>query len=233
MYSEGNYFQDINRHIEDSKYKVEAIKKVLINYLIDNKIELKSYADIGCGSGEIVKLLGSELMHKFNSLKIIKGFDISPHVKELSDELVDFDFKDFTKGTEKFDMVTLNDVFEHVPNPIDFIREVGKRAKLVVMHIPLENSFSVNVRNLQRKKIENPGHLIFLDINSAINLITFSGLKIIDYQYSKDSLKAPSNNKTFLQKIAYPIKYLFLRLNPYIYSKLFGISITVIARGID
>jgi hypothetical protein len=58
-------------------------------------------------------------------------------------------------------------------------------------------------------------------------------LKIIDYQYSKDSIKAPSNNKTILQKIAYPIKSVFLSLNPYIFSKLFGISIVVIARGID
>ena len=29
MYTEGVYFEDPNRHSEDAKYKVEAIKKIL------------------------------------------------------------------------------------------------------------------------------------------------------------------------------------------------------------
>lgn len=233
MYSEGNYFKNPKRHTEDSKYKVEAVKKVLINYLAENNVVLTSYADVGCGSGDIVKSLGKVLKQKFETLEVIKGFDISPHVKALNDEEVDFVMEDFTKSNEIFDLVTLNDVFEHVPDPITFLRDVSKRAKHVVMHIPLENNLSVNIRNLQKRKLKNPGHLIFLDINSAINLITYSGLKILDYQYSKASIKAPSNNKTILQKITYPFKVLLLSLNPYLFSKLFGISLVVIAKGVD
>lgn len=231
MYSEEIYFQDTRRHTEDSKYKVESIKKILIKYLINNRVHLKSYADVGCGSGEVIKLLGKDLKLKFKSLQVIKGFDISPHVKKLSDEIVDFSFNDFTKTNESFDLVTLNDVFEHIPNPVSFLTEVGKRAKLIVMHIPLEDCLSVNIRNLQKKKIKDPGHLVFLDINSAINLITFSGLKILEYEYSKDYINAPSTNKTFLQKMTYPIKAILLKLNPYLYSKIFGISIIVLAKG--
>lgn len=233
MYSEGVYFQDNSRHTEDSKYKIESIKKILIPYLINNNIELTSYADVGCGSGEIVKLLGKELKLKIKSLQVLKGYDVSPHVEKLSDETVDFSFEDFTKSNENFDLVTLNDVFEHIPNPISFLCEVGKKAKLLVMHIPLEDCLSVNIRNLQKRKIKDPGHLVFLDINSALNLITTSGLKILDYEYSKGSIKAPSNNKSILQKITYPVKSILLFLNPYIYSKIFGISIIVIAKGID
>lgn len=233
MYTEGNYFKDPSRHTEDSGYKVSAIKKVLFKYLKDNNIKLKSYADVGCGSGEIIKRLGKELKQEFNSIETLKGFDISPHVEKLNDDLVDFCFEDFTKTKEKFDLVTLNDVFEHIPNPTLFLSEVGLRAKYVVMHIPLEDCLSVTIRNLQKAKIKNPGHLIFLNINSALNLITFSGLSIVSYEYSKESLKAPSNNKTILQKIAYPIKAILLSINPYIYSKIFGISIIVIAKGND
>ncbi len=233
MYSEGKYFQDPTRHSEDSEYKVKAIKRILIKYLANNNIEIKSYADVGCGSGTIVKLLARELKQVFTSLKVIKGFDVSPHVADIDDAIVDFYFEDFTKTNESFDLVTLNDVFEHVPDPVTFLKEVGKRSKHVVMHIPLEDSLSVNLRNLQNKKIKNPGHLVFLNINSAINLITFSGLKVVDYEYSKEALKAPSNNKTILQKVTYPFKALLLNLNPYLFSKLFGISIVVIAKGID
>jgi SAM-dependent methyltransferase len=233
MYKEGTYFKDPNRHIEDSKYKARTIKKMLFSFLKKNDIKVSSYADVGCGSGEIVKLLGKELKLNFPTLKQIIGFDISPHVEKLEDEIVTFAFKDFTKTKERFDLVTLNDVFEHVVNPMSFLTEVGKRAKYVVMHIPLEDCYSVNIRNLQKKKIKNPGHLVFLNINSAINLITNSGLKILDYQYSITSINAPSNKKTVLQKISYPFKFILLKVNPYLYSKIFGISLIVIANGIE
>lgn len=233
MYSEGIYFQDPNRHREDTKYKVESIKKLLFKYLKNNNIQLSSYADVGCGSGEIIKLLGKELKLNFESLQILKGFDVSPHVENIKDEDIEFLFQDFTKLDENFDLVTLNDVFEHVTNPISFLTEVGKRAKYVVMHIPLEDCMSVNIRNLQKRKIKNPGHLIFLNINSAINLITYSGLKVIDYEYSLDSINAPSNNSTILQKMIYPFKYVLLKINPYLFSKFFGISLVVIAEGIE
>jgi SAM-dependent methyltransferase len=233
MYTEGVYFQDPNRHSEDAIYKVKAIKNILFKYLDDNSIELSSYADVGCGSGEIIKLLGKELKLNYQSLQVLKGFDVSPHVEKLKDTTIDFVFQDFTKSNEKFDLVTLNDVFEHVPMPISFLTEVGKRAKYIVMHIPLEDCLSVNIRNLQKNKIKNPGHLIFLNINSAINLITHSGLKIVDYEYSLEAIHAPSNNNTTLQKIAYPFKYALLKINPYLFSKIFGISLIIIAKGID
>lgn len=231
MYTEGTYFKDPNRHIEDSIYKVEAIKKILFKFLKNNNIELNSYADIGCGSGQIVKKLGEELKNEFSTLEILKGYDISPHVKEIEDNYVDFYCQDFIKSEDYVDLVTLNDVFEHVAEPILFLKKVSERAKYIVMHIPLEDCISVNIRNLQKSKIKNPGHLLFLNINSAINLITFSGLEIVDYDYSIDSINAPSNLKTMKQKLAYPFKFLFLKISPYLYSKIFGISIIVIAKG--
>lgn len=233
MYSEGIYFHDPSRHSEDASYKVKAIKELLFSYLKDNKIQITSYADVGCGSGEIIKLLGKELKLNFESLHILKGFDVSPHVVNFEDENVEFSFQDFTKSNEKFDLVTLNDVFEHVTNPISFLTEVGKRANYVVMHIPLEDCLSVNIRNLQKRKIKNPGHLVFLNLNSALNLITYSGLKIVEFGYSLDSINAPSNNSTIPQKLMYPFKYFLLKLNPYLFSKFFGISLIVIAKGIE
>lgn len=231
MYIEGEYFKDPNRHNEDSSYKVNAIKKVLFNYLKKQNIVVESYADVGCGSGDIVKLLGRDLKNEFDTIKVIKGFDVSPHVEKLNDDLVEFCFEDFTVSSEKFDLVSLNDVFEHIPDPINFLKEVSKRTKHIVFHIPLENCLSVNIRNLQKTKLNNPGHLIFLDFNSAINLLTFSGLSIVDYEYSKKSLDAPSNSKTIMQKIAKPFKKLFITINPYLYSKIFGISLIVIAKS--
>ncbi len=233
MYSQGIYFEDPNRHSEDAPYKVISIKKILFKYLKEHKKQILSYADIGCGSGAIIKLLSNELKLNFNELQLVKGFDISPHVNNLFVDGIDFSCQDFTKTEDRYDLVTLNDVFEHISNPLFFLKEIGKRAKIVIMHIPLEDCLNVNLRDLQKKKIKNPGHLVYLNVNSAINLITLSGLKIIDYDYSKSVINAPSNNKSFFQKILYPLKYIVLKINPYLYSKIFGMSLVVLAEGIE
>ena len=99
------------------------------------------------------------------------------------------------------------------------------------MHIPLEDCLMVNFRNLQRKKLKNPGHLVYLNINTALNLITNSGLLVLDYQYSLKSISAPSNLKSSPQKILYPLKWVISRISPFIYSRLFGISLLVLAKG--
>lgn len=202
--------------------------------ILENKISVNSYADIGCGSGEIIKKMKTEFEKEFAPLEKVIGFDISPHVVNIvAESNINFVNKDFTKVSERFDIVTLNDVFEHVPNTIEFLNEIGKRANYVVMHIPLEDCLLVNFRVLQVNKIVSPGHLIFLNLNSALNLITYSGLKIETFEFSKNLLSAPSNNKTILQKISKPLKRCVLYINPYLYSKIFGSSLIVVAKGIN
>jgi len=233
MYKEGTYFKDPKRHSEDTKYKVKALKRVALPFFSKMNVKIGSYADVGCGSGEIVKSFSKILIENNHPLKNIKGFDVSPHVEMFKEYMVNFIYKDFTKTKDRYDLVSLNDVFEHIPNVISFLNEIGKRSKYVIMHIPLEDCLNVNIRNLQVNKIVNPGHLLFLNINSALNLITCSGLKIMTYGYSRDSINAPSNRSTLLQKLFYPLKKIFIYINPYLYSKLFGISAVIIAEGIE
>lgn len=233
MYSEGTYFENPNRHSEDSDYKVGAIKNALFPFLKERQIKINSYADVGCGSGLIVKKLSEAFEKEFNNLEKIKGFDVSPHVNSIKDGKILFENQDFTKTSEHYDLVTLNDVFEHVPNTIAFLKAIGERANYVVMHVPLEDCFLVNFRSLQKNKLVSPGHLMFLNVNSALNLITYSGLKIEYFSYSKTLLNAPSNNKTILQKLSKPVKWMVMHINPYLYSKIFGASIIVIAKGIE
>ena len=99
------------------------------------------------------------------------------------------------------------------------------------MHIPLEDSFLVNYRNLQNKKIKDPGHIIFLNKNSALNLITFAGLQLVAFDWSYATINAPSNRASMLQKVIFPLKKIVIKINPYLYSKIFGFSLVVLAKG--
>ena len=194
MYKEGVYFADITRHQEDTDYKVRAISRLLFPILSQLKIPVNSYADVGCGSGGVIKAMKEKLEAEGFKVKDIQGFDVSPHVTQLKEEGIVFKMEDFTTHGDLMDMVTLTDVFEHVPDPVGFIKGVAKNTRIIAFHIPLDDCLSVNFRNLQRAKIKNPGHLIFLNTNSALSLITQSGLKIFDYDYSIETFSAPSNN---------------------------------------
>lgn len=231
MYKEGVYFSDITRHQEDADYKVKAISRLLFPILTHQKITVDSYADVGCGSGGVIKAMRAQLIGSGFQTKRIEGFDISPHVAQLNEEGIVFKEADFTTEGELMDLVTLTDVFEHVTDPVNFIAGIASKAKIIAFHIPLDDCLSVNFRNLQRAKIKNPGHLIFLNTNSALNLITQSGLKILDYDYSLETLSAPSNNETFLQKVAFPVKLLISKISPWLLSKIFGFSLVVIAKN--
>ncbi len=229
MYKDGTYFSDITRHQEDCVYKVRAISRVLIPVLKLKNIPIDSYADIGCGSGGVTRAMNNQLKIEGFKMGRVEGFDISPHLSQLQEEDIEFKIGDYAEIGTPTDLVTLTDVFEHVTNPVEFISKIAEKAKILVFHVPLDDCLTVNFRNLQRQKIQNPGHLIFLNVNSALNLITFSGLQILDFDYSLETLSAPSNNQTFLQKIVSPLKKLTSKISPWLMTKIFGGSLVVVA----
>ncbi|MBB6327761.1 SAM-dependent methyltransferase [Algoriphagus iocasae] len=231
MYKEGTYFSDTKRHLEDSDFKVNAILRILDPVLSKNNLKINSYADVGCGAGGVLLGISEAFAKNGNILKEVKGYDVSPHVKDMKVENVVFEHGDFVEIGTNTDLITLTDVFEHVPDPVNFIKNVSKKGKIIAFHIPLDDCVSVNLRNLQRQKIQNPGHLIFLNVNSALNMITMAGLQILDYDFSKETIKAPSNNETLLQKLFTPVKRLMVALNPWLYSKIFGFSLVVVAKA--
>ncbi|MBN3518695.1 methyltransferase domain-containing protein [Algoriphagus lutimaris] len=231
MYKEGTYFSDTKRHLEDSDFKVSAILRLLNPILDKANIKVNSYADVGCGAGGVLLGISEAFFQKGYPIHEVKGYDVSPHVNAMKMDHVTFEHGDFVEIGTNADLITLTDVFEHVTDPVNFIKNVSKKGKILAFHIPLDDCLSVNLRNLQRKKIQNPGHLIFLNVNSALNMITMAGLQILDYDFSRETIKAPSNNETILQKIFSPLKRTMVALNPWLYSKIFGFSLVVIAKS--
>jgi SAM-dependent methyltransferase len=221
-YSDGKYFSDPLRHSEDSEFKVKNFLDLFINFSKRSQIRISSIVDVGCGSGENIKRISAGLKQNGFNLAEVKGYDISPHVKSLSgDENIEFIHGDFCNSSDHVDLVTLFDVFEHVPNTIEFIRLISKRCKMVVFHIPLDDSINNLARNKLRSKLVDPGHLLFMDTTSALNLLTLSGLKVLDYKYTFGFL-APSGHPTIISKIAFPFRYLLSRVNPWLLSKTIG-----------
>lgn len=229
IYSRGVYFEDAQRHSADARLKSDSFLKLFLRFAARCPITIKSFADVGCGSGDIVKMIAASLKKEgFDSIKF-KAYDVSPHVLNIKNKDVEYVNGDFCTSNEFVDVVTLFDVFEHVPGTIDFIKSVSQQCKIIGFHIPLDYSLNVALRNLFRSKLENPGHLVFLDTGTALNLLAFSGLKVVDYEYTF-GFNGLSGHGSLLSKVIFPLRYLLSKMSPWLLSKtLGGASLSVIA----
>jgi SAM-dependent methyltransferase len=203
--------------------------KLFLRFTEQDTLPIRSFVDVGCGSGDVIKLIADSL--KINGFHDVtfKGYDVSPHVLDIENEGVEYIQGDFIESAEFADVVTLFDVFEHVPNTMEFIKGVAARCNIVGLHIPLDYSLNVAMRDMFRSKLRNPGHLIFLDTASALNVLAFAGLRVIDYEYTFSSL-APSGHRSVISRMAFPLRYLLSKISPWLLSKtLGGESLMVIA----
>lgn len=212
-YSQGNYFADTRRHSEDAKFKADKFLKLFLRFVKYNSLSINSFVDMGCGSGDIVKMIADSLNANGFDSATFKAYDVSPHVLNIRNDGIEYIKGDFCKSNEFVDVVTLFDVFEHVPDTIEFIKSISQRCKNIGFQIPMDDSLNFTMRNLFRSKLQNPGHLVFMNIVSALNLLSFSGLRVVDYEYTFGFFE-PSGHSTILSKIVFPFRYLLAKISP-------------------
>ena len=224
-YSEGSYFADPRRHSEDAGFKVQHFQRILERFLLRTGLHVRSLIDVGCGSGEILREISGFVGRDVS----LTGYDVSPHVAGLSDSRIRFVHGDFCLSSDEADIVTMFDVVEHVPDPVTFIKAVAEHASILALHIPLDDSLNSSLRDRFKEKLQDPGHLIYLDQVSALNLLAEAGLTVIDYEFTFGFL-APSGHSTLKSTLAVGPRWLLARLSPWLLSKsLGGASLMVIA----
>jgi len=191
-YSSGKFFQ-FSTGAQDAHFKVEQLRVTLTRYFDRHPgISLLRVADVGCGKGTTTFLL-RDMLHEMGHQVQVSGYDVHPYVDTLpSTADVSFYAGDFLQlNSDVFDLIVLFDVIEHIPNPLEFLQEIGQRASLVALHIPLDNSWLLALRNTWKVNLLHPGHLIILDVPSALNLLSFSALRVEDYIFTP-VFRAPS-----------------------------------------
>jgi SAM-dependent methyltransferase len=228
-YAGGAYFADATRHQADASFKADEFLKLFVRVMSPASFPIRSYADVGTGSGHAAQLIGKGLKGAGYPLECVRGYDISPHARELALDGVEYLHGDFAQAGHQVDLVTMLDVFEHVPDAITFLKNVAARCKVIGFHVPLDNSMNAAMRDLFHSKLRDPGHLLFMDGVFALNLLSLSGLKVIDYAYTF-SFRAPSGHCGVLSRLLYPARAMAARVSPWLLSKtLGGASLMVVA----
>ena len=189
-----------------------------------------SYADVGCGSGAATHSLAAALAKAGHPLSRVTGFDVSPHVESLSgSDGLSFQHGDFSTADVQFDLVSMFDVFEHIPDPLAFLKRCAERTKYMTFHIPLEDCTYLRYKDGYRHRLRDPGHLLILNIERALSMLCEAGLIVIDYAYTDGfRLSRPASLK---EGVLYWARTALWKLSPALLTRtLNGTSLCVVAR---
>ncbi|MCM2293288.1 class I SAM-dependent methyltransferase [Allorhizobium sp. BGMRC 0089] len=212
-------------HEEDSPWKAGRVADILSR----NRIDFRSFLEVGCGTGEILLNL-----HKHYPDVDFTGYEISPHAfqraKLKENASVCFNFGDVLQEKDiHSDVVLLADVIEHVDDYLGFIKGVKPLGRYKIFHIPLDLSAQSVLRgwpitNL-RKQV---GHLHYFFKDTALATLVDCGYSIIDYQYTASRLELP-NQALSSQIMRWPRKILFRLFPDLTVRSLGGYSLLVLA----
>jgi 2-polyprenyl-3-methyl-5-hydroxy-6-metoxy-1,4-benzoquinol methylase len=203
-------------HAEDPPWKAKHIIEILRR----NPVEIKSIAEVGCGAGEILNQLYLSMPDDVN----FTGFDISGDAISFANQKqksrLTFRHENFPETTEKFDLLLMIDVFEHVDDYLGFVRSCKNKATHTIFHIPLDISVQAVLRNKLMSERKTVGHLHYFTKETAIATLIDSGYEIVDYFYTAGTVDLP--RKTLLSKLAVLPRKLLFAINKDIAAKLLG-----------
>lgn len=233
MYRSGQYFSDPSRHAQDGVFKAAECWKLLSSVADPVSSPIHSYADVGCGSGVATKELAKHVRAGGHPLADVVGFDVSPHVASVAgsdDQGIRFVQADFAQGVDRFDLVTLFDVFEHVADPTEFLRSFRDRTTWLGLHIPLEDCSYYRLTDVYMDRIRNPGHVTILRVESALNLLAASGWLVRSYAYTP-GFRLAEEPTSWKDRAVQIMRSGLWRLNPALLSRtLGGVSLVVVAQ---
>lgn len=186
QYKDNTYLEKTgNWHADESDWKFEQMRPLL------DSIDFDTVADVGCGAGKIIE----NVAENYPVSKAV-GYDITPNVKQFWTERtgeVEYREQNILDTKDEYDLLLLIDVFEHVENYYQFLRDLKEHSRYFIFHIPLDLfAIALITNNLDQKK-ESVGHLHYFTKNSALSVLEDCGYKVREYNYT--NAYAVSNTK--------------------------------------
>ncbi len=219
IYNDGQYHtNNPTWHKSDSLYKVGFIKTLLSK----NKLEPKNVCEIGCGNGEIIKILSEQ----YKDCSFL-GIDISQRAVELAQETpvenVVFQVADILENSfiveDKFDLILTIDLIEHLENYFEYLRKINSMSTHTIFHIPLDMSIWTLFREKMLVESKNRvGHIHNFTETFILSVLEDMGYKIVDKIYTEPNYK-PLGLKA---KIVFTLRKMLFKLNKRFCSKTIG-----------
>jgi SAM-dependent methyltransferase len=180
-------------HAHESAWKAGHVVRMLAR----NGLAPKRIGDVGCGAGEVLRLLQARLPADCE----FWGYDVSPQALALcagrGNARLHFRLADPTReaGAAPFDLLLVLDVVEHVEDCFGFLRALRPRGRRAIFEVPLDLSVQTVLRGrpLLRER-DHSGHLHYFTKDLALQLLRDVGYEVRDHFYTAAALdfRSPS-----------------------------------------
>lgn len=227
IYETGEYVErNPTYHVEDSSWKATQILMMIEKH----RLAPGTICEVGCGAGEILRQLQLQLPAPTE----FSGYEISPQAFALcqprASERLQFHCEDLlTAQSPYFDLLLCIDVFEHVPDYINFLKALREKARYKIFHIPLDMSaqWVLRGRPILRER-EQAGHLHYFMKDTALSTLSDTGYEVIDWVYTGGAIDHPRSVKARLARL--PRKVLASINQDFVARVLGGYSLLVLAK---
>lgn len=207
-----------------------AMEKVNNIVSLSNKYPHRNVLEIGSGEGSILKRLSDlQFASHLYSLEISKTA-VEIILKRNISSLVEcklFDGYNIPYENNKFDLVILTHVIEHLEYPRKMLYEASRVGKYVFVEVPLD----LHLRMKKNYVFDECGHINFYNSITIRKLIQTCDLEILSQKVSNPNtikvLKYHYGKKAYF--LYYPIE-LFLRLMPNVATHIIGYHCSIICR---
>ncbi len=182
LYSTDDYIKkNPSIHEEDSPWKISKVIPMIdrfADYIKNDEINL---LDVGGGAGLILKGASSYIQQSYN-IKVNKiALDLSPGMLNIQKsnnpdikKILNEDIQKTSLDHKEIDLTLMIDLLEHVPNPIQALKETKRISKFVIFKVPLEDNLYMKTRNfVTRGEHRQYG----FEIVGHINIYNFKKIK--------------------------------------------------------
>jgi SAM-dependent methyltransferase len=167
------------------RYKTKKIKRyleILKDFYAPHELKNKSFLDIGCGFGEFLEAV---VMYTNSDINV-KGSEPNIFKRESCRKRgLNVDFIDLDKTEERFDIISLLNVYSHLTDPVEFLKKLKGLLK-PNGELLLETGHTSHLPvKYHHKPYHAPDHLSFANqeiVESILNRIGFRIIKTNFYR---------------------------------------------------
>lgn len=194
---------------------IELFSLTREEFVLKYRIGINSILDIGCGVGSFLnnlknhfkQLSGTELNENAKKIALSKNKEI----KIIDNRLLILD---------KYDVVTMWHVLEHINDPLNFLDNIKKNLhnnSTLFIEVPNNNSWNFRIFKKNYNWISVPEHLFFYNEKSLINIFDKLDFKIIKIYYPRQFplLFSSHFSNLFIKIITIPVSIVFFFISPF------------------